>query len=114
MPLWWGQKGVRNQGCRQNLCPTDVLVFESSLVESSSLVEERSRSERSEGRGDEDGASAGNVLGTCIEVEKDFAGAKSFTFMTSYLDHDVIPRPYSLTTLPSCEMMIVPDEMIVC
>jgi hypothetical protein len=43
------------------------------------------RSERSEGRGDEDGASAGNILGTCIEVEKDFAGAKSSSVKMSAL-----------------------------
>jgi hypothetical protein len=57
---------------------------ESSLIgpsgpgssESWSSEEER-QSDMSEGRGGDDGASTGKVLGVCIEVEKDFAGAKS-------------------------------------
>ena len=38
---------------------------------------EVSQSDKSEGRGDDEGASLGNVIGVCIEVENDFAGAKS-------------------------------------
>lgn len=38
--------------------------------------EEVLQSDTSEGSGGDDRASTGNVLGACIKMEKDFAGAK--------------------------------------